>query len=33
MTAVDRPGFHVRLRTAEGMRGARIAFVREEQSG
>lgn len=29
MTAVDRLGFHVRLRTQDGMRGARIAFVRE----
>ena len=28
MTAVDRLGFHVRLKTAEGMRGARIAFTR-----
>ena len=29
MTAVDRLGFHVRLKTAEGMRGARVAFIRE----
>lgn len=29
MTAVDRLGFHVRLKTQEGMRGARIAFSRE----
>jgi heme iron utilization protein len=29
ITAVDRLGFHVRLKTAEGMRGARIAFLRE----
>jgi heme iron utilization protein len=29
MTALDRLGFHVRLKTAEGMRGARIAFLRE----
>jgi putative heme iron utilization protein len=29
MTSVDRLGFHVRLKTTEGMRGARIAFVRE----
>ena len=29
MTAVDRLGFHVRLKTAEGMRGARIAFPRD----
>lgn len=29
MTSVDRLGFQVRLKTAEGVRGARIAFVRE----
>ena len=29
MTTVDRLGFHVRLNTAEGMRGARIAFLHE----
>jgi putative heme iron utilization protein len=29
MTSVDRLGFHVRLKTQEGMRGARIAFSRE----
>ena len=29
MTSVDRLGFHVRLRTQDGMRGARIAFSRE----
>jgi heme iron utilization protein len=29
MTAVDRLGFHVRLKTEDGMRGARIAFLRE----
>ena len=29
MTAVDRLGFHVRLKTREGMKGARIAFPRE----
>jgi len=29
MTAVDRLGFHLRLQTQEGMRGARIAFLRE----
>jgi heme iron utilization protein len=29
MTAVDRLGFHVRLKTEEGMRGARVAFPRE----
>lgn len=28
MTAVDRLGFQVRLKTVEGMRGARIAFPR-----
>src|SRR6266851_2763278 len=27
MTAVDRLGFHVRLKTQDGMRGARIAFL------
>jgi len=29
MTAVDRLGFHVRLKTQDGARGARIAFSRE----
>jgi putative heme iron utilization protein len=29
MTSVDRLGLQVRLRTAEGVRGARIAFSRE----
>jgi putative heme iron utilization protein len=29
MTAVDRLGFHVSLKTADGMRGSRIAFLRE----
>jgi putative heme iron utilization protein len=29
MTSVDRLGFHVRYKTQEGMRGARIAFLRE----
>jgi heme oxygenase (biliverdin-IX-beta and delta-forming) len=29
MTAVDRLGFHVRLKTSEGMKGARIGFLRE----
>ena len=29
MTAVDRLGFHVRLKTQDGVRGARIAFSRE----
>jgi putative heme iron utilization protein len=32
MTAVDRLGFHVRLKTHDGMRGARIAFTREVSS-
>jgi putative heme iron utilization protein len=32
MTSVDRLGFHVRLKTQDGMRGARIAFVREVRS-
>ena len=29
MTAVDRLGFQVRLKTQDGMRGVRIAFLRE----
>jgi putative heme iron utilization protein len=29
MTAVDRLGFHVRLKTSAGMKGTRIAFLRE----
>jgi heme iron utilization protein len=29
MTAVDRLGFHMRLKTQEGMRGIRLAFLRE----
>ena len=29
MTAVDRLGFHLRLKTQDGMRGVRIAFTRE----
>ena len=29
MTAVDRLGFHVRLKDAEGFHGLRIAFPRE----
>jgi putative heme iron utilization protein len=29
MTSVDRLGFHVRLKTVDGPRGARIAFLRE----
>jgi uncharacterized protein DUF2470 len=29
MTAVDRLGFHVRLKTPDRVRGARIAFLRE----
>lgn len=32
MTAVDRLGFHVRLKTQDGMRGARVAFPREATS-
>jgi putative heme iron utilization protein len=32
MTAVDRLGFHVRLKTQDGMRGARIAFPREARN-
>jgi putative heme iron utilization protein len=29
MTSVDRLGFHLRLKTQEGVRGARINFPRE----
>jgi putative heme iron utilization protein len=29
MTAVDRLGFHVRVKTPDGLRGARIPFPRE----
>ena len=29
MTAVDRLGFYVRMKTSTGLRGARIAFLRE----
>ncbi|RZU39163.1 HugZ family protein [Edaphobacter modestus] len=29
MTAVDRLGFHLRLKTSEGMKGKRINFLRE----
>jgi heme iron utilization protein len=29
MIAVDRLGFHIRVKTSEGMRGTRIAFLRE----
>jgi putative heme iron utilization protein len=32
MTSVDRLGFQVRLTTAEGVRGARIAFTRQVSS-
>ncbi len=32
MTSVDRLGFHVRLKTSGGVRGARIAFIREVTS-
>ena len=32
MIAVDRLGFHVRLMTSNGIRGARIAFLREVAS-
>jgi heme iron utilization protein len=32
MTSVDRLGFHVRLKTQDGMKGARIAFSREARS-
>jgi heme iron utilization protein len=29
MIAIDRLGFHLRLKTQDGMKGARIAFLRE----
>jgi putative heme iron utilization protein len=29
MTSVDRLGFHVRVETPEGMKSARIPFIRE----
>ena len=32
MTSVDRLGFHVRLKTQDGTRGVRIAFLREVSS-
>jgi putative heme iron utilization protein len=32
MTSVDRLGFHVRLKTQDSSRGARIAFLREVSS-
>jgi putative heme iron utilization protein len=32
MTSVDRLGFHVRLKTSDGMRGIRIPFPREVRS-
>jgi putative heme iron utilization protein len=31
MTAVDRLGFHLRLKTNDGMKGTRINFLREIQ--
>ena len=32
MTSVDRLGFHARLKTQDGTRGARIALLREARS-
>jgi putative heme iron utilization protein len=32
MTSVDRLGFWLRLKTAEGMKGARVNFTREVAS-
>lgn len=32
MTSIDRLGFYLRLKTAEGPRGVRIAFIREVSS-
>lgn len=29
MTSIDRLGFHLRVKSTDGMRGARIAFSRE----
>jgi hypothetical protein len=29
MTAVDRLGFHVRLKTQDGVKGTRVEFFRE----
>ena len=29
MTALDRLGFHLRMKTKDGVHGARIAFLRE----
>jgi len=29
MTSVDRLGFHLRLKTQDGVKGARVAFLRE----
>lgn len=29
LTAVDRLGFHLQLKTQDGMKGTRIAFLRE----
>jgi putative heme iron utilization protein len=32
MTAVDRLGFHLKLKTGDGMKGTRINFLREVQN-
>jgi hypothetical protein len=32
MTAIDRLEFHLRLKTADGMKGTRINFLREVQN-
>jgi hypothetical protein len=32
MTSVDRLGFHVRVKTKDGVRGARLAFLRESRT-
>jgi putative heme iron utilization protein len=32
MTSIDRLGFHLRLKTQDGVRGARIALLREVNS-
>jgi putative heme iron utilization protein len=29
MTSIDRLGFHLRLKTQDGVKGTRVAFLRE----
>ena len=33
MTSVDRLGFHLRLKTQDGVKGTRVAFLREVSDG